>query len=55
MPRSSSLVGLAINLQFLIAVAIGVWWHDEVIELRVVAAGVLVLGGLALRILPARP
>lgn len=52
---SSSLVGLAINLQFLIAVAIGVWWHDEVIEVRVVAAGALVLGGLALRILPARP
>lgn len=50
----ASLVGLFIYLQFVIAAAVGVAWRGERFDLRVVIASALVLGGLALRILPTR-
>lgn len=46
----TSLVGLFINLQFVIAVASGMLWHGEDLGARVVVAGALVLGGVALRV-----
>ncbi len=46
----TSLVGLFINLQFVIAVASGMLWHGEALGARVLVAGALVLGGVALRV-----
>ena len=46
----TSLVGLFINLQFVVAVASGMLWHDEALGARIIVAGLLVLGGVALRL-----
>lgn len=46
----TSTVGLFINLQFLIAAGVAMWWHGERFDARLVLAGLLVLGGLALRV-----
>jgi len=46
----TSLVGLFINLQFVVAVASGMLWHGEALGARVVVAGLLVLGGVSLRL-----
>ena len=48
----TSLVGLFINLQFVIAVAVAMTWHGERFDGRIVVAGLLVLGGVALRFRP---
>jgi drug/metabolite transporter (DMT)-like permease len=48
----TSLVGLFINLQFVIAVAVAMLWHAEMFDARIVVAGLLVLGGVALRFRP---
>ncbi len=45
----TSVVGLFINLQFVVAVGVAMAWHGEAFDARIVAAGLLVLGGLALR------
>lgn len=50
----SSLVGLAVNLQLVVAATTGALWHGEAIEARVVVAGLLVLAALALRSWPGR-
>lgn len=50
----SSLVGLFIYLQFVVAAFTGASWHGEALDARVVIAALLVLGGLALRVAPAR-
>ncbi len=46
----TSLVGLFINLQFVVAVASGMLWHGEALGARVIIAGLLVLGGVSLRL-----
>ena len=46
----TSLVGLFINLQFVVAVASGMLWHGEALGARVMVAGLLVLGGVSLRL-----
>jgi len=46
----TSLVGLFINLQFVVAVTSGILWHGEAIGPRVLVAGLLVLGGVSLRL-----
>ncbi len=46
----TSVVGLFINLQFIVAVASGMWWHGEALGARVLVAGLLVLGGVSLRL-----
>jgi drug/metabolite transporter (DMT)-like permease len=46
----TSLVGLFINLQFVVAVASGMLWHGEALGTRVLVAGLLVLGGVSLRL-----
>ena len=51
----SSLVGLFIYLQFVVAAVTGAVWHGEVLDARVLVAALLVLGGLAVRFAPARP
>jgi len=45
----TSLVGLFINLQFVIAVGVAMAWHGEGLDGRIVVAGLLVLGGVSLR------
>lgn len=50
----SSLVGLFIYLQFVVAAFTGASWHGEALDARVVVAALLVLGGLALRVVPER-
>jgi drug/metabolite transporter (DMT)-like permease len=45
----TSVVGLFINLQFVVAVGVAMAWHGEAFDARIVAAGLLVLGGLSLR------
>lgn len=51
----TSLVGLFINLQFVIAAATAALWHGERLDLRVGVAAGAVLVGLSLRFLPERP
>ena len=46
------MVGLFINLQFVIAVGVAMLWHDEAFDARIIAAGLLVLGGVSLRVRP---
>jgi drug/metabolite transporter (DMT)-like permease len=48
----TSLVGLFINLQFVIAVGVAMLWHGEAFDARIVIAGLLVLGGVSLRFRP---
>ncbi len=49
----TSMVGLFINLQFVIAVGVAMLWHGEAFDARIIAAGLLVLGGVTLRVRPA--
>jgi drug/metabolite transporter (DMT)-like permease len=51
----TSLVGLFINLQFVVAAAIAALWHGERLDARIVAAALAVLAGLSLRFMPERP
>lgn len=51
---SPSLVGLFINLQFVVAALVAALWHDERLSARLGAAALLVLAGLSLRFLPER-
>lgn len=51
----TSLVGLFINLQFVVAAAIAAVWHDERLDARIVAAATAVLAGLSLRFMPEKP
>lgn len=51
---SPSLVGLFINLQFVVAALVAALWHDERLTARLGAAALLVLAGLSLRFLPER-
>ncbi len=46
----TSVVGLFINLQFVVAVAVAMAWHDEGFDARIVVAGLLVLGGVFMRV-----
>ena len=48
----TSMVGLFINLQFVIAVGVAMLWHGEAFDARIVIAGLLVLGGVSLRFRP---
>lgn len=51
----TSLVGLFINVQFVIAAVTAAMWHDERLDLRTAAAALAVLAGLSLRFVPERP
>lgn len=51
----TSLVGLFINLQFVVAAVIAAAWHGERLDARIVAAALAVLAGLSLRFMPERP
>lgn len=48
----TSMVGLFINLQFVVAVLVAMLWHGEGFDGRIVVAGLLVLGGVSLRFRP---
>lgn len=48
---STSTVGLFVNLQFVVAAGVAMLWHAERFDARLVLAGLLVLGGLSLRVL----
>lgn len=48
----TSLVGLFINLQFVVAAATAALWHGEQLDLRVAVAAAAVLLGLSLRFMP---
>lgn len=48
----TSLVGLFIYLQFVVAALTGALWHHEVLDARVAVAALLVLGGLSVRFAP---
>ena len=51
----TSLVGLFINVQFIIAAVTAALWHGERLDDRTVVAAAAVLLGLSLRFLPERP
>lgn len=51
----TSLVGLFINLQFVVAAATAALWHGERLDLRLGVAALAVLVGLSLRFLPEKP
>lgn len=48
---STSMVGLFVNLQFVVAAGVAMLWHGERFDARLVVAGLLVLGGLSLRVI----
>lgn len=50
----TSLVGLFINLQFVVAAATATLWHAERLDGRMLVAAALVLAGLSLRFVPER-
>ena len=51
----TSLVGLFINVQFVIAAVTAALWHGERLDDRTVLAAAAVLLGLSLRFVPERP